>query len=68
MNPFQLQLSKVFFMKSSEMTEQGSCWIPRKSERPGQKSFESSTAECGLKLMWKSVGTRKEEGPYRPMG
>ena len=62
MNPFQLQLSKVFFMKSSGMTEQGSYWIPRKSGRPGQKSFESSIAECGLKLMWKSVGTRKEEG------
>ena len=63
MNPFQLQLSKVFFMKSSGMTEQGSYWIPRKSGRPGQKSFESSIAECGLTLMWKSVGTRKQEGP-----
>ena len=50
-------------MKSSGMTEQGSNRIPRKSERPGQKSFESSIAECGLKLMLKSVGTRKEEGP-----
>ena len=51
MNPFQLQLSKVFFMKSSGMTEQGSCWIPRKSERPAQKNFKNSIAECGLKLM-----------------
>ena len=63
MNPSQLQLSKMFFKKSSGMTEQESCWIPRKSKRPGQKSFESSIAECGLKLTWKIVGTRKEEGP-----
>ena len=50
-------------MKSSGRTEQGSKRNPRKSERPGQRSFESTIAECGLKLMWKSVGTRKEEGP-----
>ena len=63
MNAFQLQLSKVFFMKSSGMTAQGSYWIPRKSERPGQKSFESSIAECRLKLMWKSVGNKRGRGP-----
>ena len=60
---FQLQLSKLFFMKSSGMTEQGNCWVPRKPERRGQNNFESSIAECRLELMWKNVGTRKEEGP-----
>ena len=56
MNPFQLQLSKVFFMKSSGMTEQGSYWIPRKSERPLDRRVwvEADVEEC-----W----NKKEEGP-----
>ena len=50
---------------------QGDFWDDRtgklldseKVRAAGQKSVESSIAECGLKLTLKSVGTRKEEGP-----
>ena len=71
MNPFQLQLSKVFFMKSSGMTEQGSYWIPRKSERPLDRRVwvEADVEECWNKRK-RAIGVRwvdvdKGFGVYR---
>ena len=54
----------MFFKKSSGMTEQESCWIPRKVRAvAGSRASRARSSECGLKLTWKSFGTRKEERP-----
>ena len=53
---------KMFVVESSGMFEQGSHWILKRFEQPTQRNFGSWIAECGLKLMYRSVGTRREEG------
>ena len=55
--------NKMFVVESSGMIGQESRWILKRFEQPAQRNFESWIAECGLKLMYRSVGTKKGRGP-----
>ena len=63
MDPFQLQPSKMFFKKSSGMTEQESCWIPRKSRAARAEELRELDRRVWVEADVEECWNKKGRGP-----